>query len=261
MPNTVQLTSANQIATITLNRPDAMNSYNDEMARDLASVTADVKNDASIRAVVLNGAGKLFMAGGDLQFFQQSVDSLSDHVHGLMDLLRQAVNNLLTMPRPVLASVHGSVAGVGMSLMMACDLVVAAESTKFCMAYSGVGLSPDGGASYFLPRIVGHKKAMQWLLLSEMFGADEALKHGLVNWVVADAELAATTEQLTNKIAHGPTNTYAHIKKLVNSTWDSHFDEQFRHEVESFASCATTDDFKAGLKAFLTKTQPKFEGR
>lgn len=261
MTKTVQLARQDQIAIITFNRPDAMNTFNDEMAVDLASVTEAVKNDASFRAVILNGAGHAFMAGGDLKFFHQSIDTMPKGVDKIIGLLNTSITNLLTMPKPVLASVHGSVAGAGISLMLACDLVVATETTKFTLAYSGIGLSPDGGAAYLLPRAVGSKKAMQWLMLSDIFTAEEAQQHGLINWAVPCDKLAIKTEQVIRKLAHGPTKSYTHIKNLVNNTWNRMLAEHLQYEAEAFTACTTTEDFRTGLKSFFEKTPPMFEGR
>src|SRR5688572_29342473 len=131
------------VATITLNRPDAMNSFNRQMGEELESITDSVRHDPAIRAVVLNGGGNLFMAGGDIRFFYEQLDTMPAGVRKIVRILNATIINLKEMPKPVLASVHGSVAGVGMSLMLACDLVIAAADTKFTMAYSGLGISPD----------------------------------------------------------------------------------------------------------------------
>lgn len=260
MPKTVQLSRHDQVATITFNRPEAMNTFNKDMAHDLATATEEVKNDDTVRAVILNGAGHLFMAGGDLQFFYESLDTMPNGVDKLIGLLNTSVKNLLTMPKPVVASVHGSVAGAGISLMLACDLIVAAESTKFTLAYSGIGLSPDGGATYLLPRAVGSKKAMQWLMLSDVFDAQTALAHGLINWAVPTDDLQKKTKEVIAQISNGPTQSYAHIKRLVNDTWHMTLDEHLQQEGDAFASCTTTNDFKTGVTSFLQKKQAVFSG-
>jgi 2-(1,2-epoxy-1,2-dihydrophenyl)acetyl-CoA isomerase len=167
----------------------------------------------------------------------------------------------MTMPKPVLASVHGSVAGVGVSLMMACDLVIAAENTKFTMAYSGLGISPDGGASYNLPRMVGVKKAMEWLLLSDIFNAEDAKLNGLINWVVPEDQLKDKTDRLMQRLANGPTNSYANTKKLMSQTWDHSLEKQLEIEGLAFESCTTSADFKAGVTHFIHKTRPVFLGK
>jgi len=258
---TLQFSVKDQIATLTFNRPEAMNSFNQAMAHELKNITQQIKQDNNIRAVILNGAGKLFMAGGDLKFFYDSLDTMPKGVLDLVRALNTSILNLTTMPKPVIASVHGSVAGAGMSLMMACDLVMVANDTKFTLAYSGIGVSPDGGATYHLPRLVGRKKAMEWLLLSNVFDAQTALHYGLINWVVPAEKLTEETEKLAKKLAHGPTKTYAHIKRLINSTSDMNLETQLEEEGFAFEFCTTTEDFKSGVTGFLQKKIPEFVGK
>src|SRR5262249_9950534 len=151
----------------------------------------------------------------------------------------------------VLACVHGSVAGVGMSFMMAADLVISAENTKFTMAYSGIGASPDGGATFFLPRLVGVKKAMEWILFSDIFDAHTAKAHGLINWVVPASNLIEETDRLLQRLVKGPIQSYTYIKRLINETWQHNLETQLENECQAFATCSATDDFKNGVIAFL----------
>lgn len=261
MYKTLLFSVNNQIATITFNRPEHMNSFDKTMADELEMVTDQVRLDPEIKAVVLNGAGPLFMAGGDIQFFHRTLNTMPDGVMKIVRTLNATINNLMKMAKPVVASVHGSVAGVGVSLMMACDLVIAAQHTKFTMAYSGIGISPDGGASYNLPRLVGMKKAMQWMLLSEIFDAQTALTSGLVNWVVPEEKLQQETQQLLNKLVQGPTQSYAQVKRLLNETWQNDLETQLAYEGEAFEFCSTTNDFKSGVTSFLGKKKPEFCGK
>lgn len=261
MPETLLFSVTDTIATITFNRPSAMNSFDKKMADELEVLTAKVSADDSIRVVLLNGAGKLFMPGGDLHFFSEQLDSMPEGVLKMVRTLNASIMNLMHMPKPVLASVHGSVAGAGMSLMMACDLVIAADNTKFTLAYSGIGITPDGGATINLPRIVGAKKAMEWILLSENFDAHTAHVHGLINWMVAPEKLAEETQHLLQRLANGPTQSYAHAKCLINESWQSSFETQLEREARAFEACSVTADFKAGVRGFLNKSKPKFVGR
>ena len=145
--------------------------------------------------------------------------------------------------------------------MMACDLVIAAEKTKFTMAYSGLGISPDGGASFNLPHTVGPKKAMEWLLLPDVFDAETAKTYGLINWVVSSEKLAEETERLVNRLAKGPTQSYAHTKKrLVNESWSTTLEAQLEREGRAFEACTTTADFKSGVTGFLQKSKCEFIG-
>ena len=260
MTSAVLLSITDNIATITFNRPEAMNSFNKAKADELVAVTTEVRNNTAIRAVILNGNGNLFMAGGDLQLFYTMLDTMPKGVDTMVDLLHTSITNLMLMPKPVIASVHGSVAGAGVSLMLACDLVIAADTTKFTLAYSGIGISPDGGATYNLPRLVGSKKAMQWLFLPDVFNADTAISNNLINWVVPANDLVAETMQIAKRLSHGPTKSYAHIKRLVNTTWEHSLTQQLAEEGKAFADCTTTKDFKAGVTSFLHKKQPTFQG-
>lgn len=246
------------IATITFNRPEAMNSFNKEMAEELEVLTNHVKSDAAIRALLLNGTGDLFMAGGDLRFFHEQLSSMPKGVMKIIRTLNASILNLMEMPKPVVASVHGSVAGVGMSFMLACDLVIAADNTKFTTAYSNIGITPDGGLTYHLSRLVGAKKAMEWLLLSGVFDATTAQSYGLINWVVAPEILREETRRVMQRLAVGPMQSYAHTKRLINSTWDHDLASQLELEALAFETCCATKDFGIGVKAFLQKKKPVF---
>lgn len=258
---TIVFSKLGSIATIGFNRPQAMNAFNHIMAQELLVATNEIKADTAIRAVLLSGMGKLFMAGGDIQFFHQHLATMPHGVSDIVENLNQVIHNLMTMPKPVLASVHGSAAGVGVSLMLACDLVMASEDTKFTMAYSGLGISPDGGASFNLPRNVGMKKAMEWLLLPDLFSAAEAKAHGLINWVVPAAELEAATQKCLARLAAGPSFSYAHIKQLLQASLHNTLDAQLELEKEAFIACTTSDDFATGVKSFLQKQKPEFVGK
>ena len=261
MLQTLLFSVSDHVATISFNRPTAMNSFNKLMADELEALTDQVRLDPSIRALVLNGAGPLFMAGGDIRFFSERLESMPTGIMKIVRTLNASILNLMQMPKPVLASVHGSVAGVGMSLMMACDLTIAAEDTKFTMAYSGIGISPDGGASFNLPRLVGTKKAMEWMLFPDVFDANTAQIHGLVNWVVPSAQLATDTQRRILKLANGPTKSFSHTKRLLNGTWQHSLESQLELEGEAFEACSMTSDFKTGVTEFLNKNKPEFIGK
>lgn len=258
MFETLLFSLKDNIATITFNRPTVMNCFDNKMADELEALTEQVKTDNTIHAVCLNGAGNLFMAGGDLRFFHEGMDKMPAGVTKIIRTLNASILNLMHMPKPVLASVHGSVAGVGVSFMLACDLVIAAEDTKFTLAYSGVGISPDGGASYNLPRLVGPKKAMEWILLSEIFDARTAHSHGLINWLVPTEKLAEETQRLLTRLAKGPRHSYAQAKQLVNNSWQHSLETHLEHEAKAFATCSVTEDFKIGVTSFLQKKKPEF---
>jgi 2-(1,2-epoxy-1,2-dihydrophenyl)acetyl-CoA isomerase len=258
---TLLLSIDDHIAHIQFNRPTMMNSFNKDMADDLEKVTEEVRTNPDIRAVILSGAGSLFMAGGDIQFFHESLATMPKIVMKIVRTLNASIINLMQMPKPVIASVHGSVAGVGMSLMMACDLVIAAEDTKFTMAYSGIGISPDGGAAFSLPRLVGPKKALEWILLSDIFDAQTALHFGLINWKVAEEKLSEETLRLAKRLAKGPTQSFACAKKLVNESWQTSLETHLENEGRAFELCSKTIDFNNGVKSFLNKKRPEFVGQ
>lgn len=264
MPDSVLCSVDGRIATVQLNRPEVLNALDPDMAASLYNVITEVAKNDDVRCVQLTGAGPGFMAGGDLSYFTRALPQLTQgdttglkpifgHIHGVAKVLRN-------MPQPVVARVHGAVAGFGMSLMMACDLVIAGESTQFTLAYCRIGASPDGSATYALPRIVGTKRAMELALLGDRFDSAQALKFGLINWVAADKDLESRCEALLEKLAHGPALAYAHTKRLINSSLDNDLNTQLEHERTSFFDCATSDDFKEGITAFMDKRKPSFGG-
>jgi 2-(1,2-epoxy-1,2-dihydrophenyl)acetyl-CoA isomerase len=255
------------VATVTLNRPAVLNALNNAMGEALLSTLTALAEDDTIRVVVLCGAGDAFMAGGDVGFFQDLLKSTGDRqrlrvvVTRTIDCVQQAVRIIRSMPKPVIAAVHGGCAGFGLSLMLAADLAVVADNTKFTLAYIHLATTPDGGASFYLPRIVGQKRAAEIAFLGDRFGAAEAEKWGMVNRVVPLTELPEATVKLAARLARGPVLAYARTKTLLNASAGNSLDTQLAAEAESFAASALTEDFAAAVAAFLAKTQPKFAGR
>lgn len=250
------------VATVTLNRPEVLNALNADMARDLHHALAGVMEDENVRCAVLRGAGDGFMAGGDIAYFKRilpdlaagkvdELDPIFEHVHGIVQTLRD-------IPVPVVGVLHGAVAGFGVSLAAACDLAIAADDTRFNLAYCDIGASPDGGSSYVLPRIVGFKKAMELILLGERFDAHEALAWGLVNKVVTADALQSAAGDWVQRLAAGPRFAYGRTKALLYGSLDRSFDEQVEAEEESFKQCARTADFAEGVTAFTEKRKPRF---
>ena len=251
------------VSTITLNRPSALNALNRELTLALRDAVFAAEQDPQVRCVVIRG-GEHFMAGGDLKWFNERLATLSGaeirvQFEGFIHEVHALVLSLRRMPKPVVASVNGAAAGFGMSLMMACDLALAADSAYFTLAYTLIGATPDGGSTYALPRIVGQKKAMEIALLGERFDAATAERLGLVNRVVPAAALEAETQKLAARLAAGPTAVYGRTKALINRSLENSLETQLQREAESFAQSAAEPDFAEGLRAFIEKRKPQWQ--
>lgn len=248
------------IAEIVLNRPEVMNAANLDLAQRFLAVCKSIAADPGVRAVVLRGAGKAFMGGGDLAAFYADPSRADATADALITPLNEAVAILAELPVPVVASLHGAVAGAGVSLALACDLAIAADNVKFNLAYARIGASPDVSASWSLPRVVGLRKAMEIALLAENFDAAEAQRLGIVNRVVPAAELAAETDAWLRKLAAGPSASYGAIKKLLRSSFERDLRAQMEAERLAFCGCARTQDFTEGVAAFCEKRGARFSG-
>jgi 2-(1,2-epoxy-1,2-dihydrophenyl)acetyl-CoA isomerase len=262
MNDAVLLSREGPVATITLNRPAALNALDAAMIRGLAAATSDVAGDPSARVVVLRGAGRHFMVGGDIREFDRHLSEPGPErrvrFQRFVEDVHAAIETLFRIDKPVIGVVQGAVAGIGLSLMNACDLVVAAEDACFVSAYRQIALSPDGGGSYSLPRLVGVRHAMEILLLSERFDANRARELGLVNRVVPLDALHATVAAIAADLAQAPARSVAHAKRLVRMSFERTLSEQLQAEAVSFGECAGTDDFVEGIRAFLDKRPPRF---
>lgn len=256
------LTRQGAVATLTLSRPAALNALDRTLMEALADAIATVAADETLRVLIVAGAGKHFMAGGDLRYFASELAhpdaqriaffrTLLARLHGAIEMLQR-------MPQIAIAQVHGAVAGFGLSLMCACDLAIAADDAYFSAAYRHIGLSPDGGATYSLPRLVGVRKALEILLLAERFDAAEALRLGLVNRVVAADRLADAVMQLANDFARGPALALRNTKRLARMSHERTLSEQLDAEAASFAACAASDDFAEGVQAFFARRPARF---
>lgn len=255
----VLLTVEQAVAIVTLNRPRVLNAIDAQTAQALADAVAQVEEDGTARALLLRGEGRAFCAGGDVARFAGGDPEAA--VKAIIDPLHAALRALDTLKLPTLAAVQGPVAGAGFSLAMACDLCIAADDAVFTMAYSRIGASPDGSATYRLPRLVGERKALELALLAEPVGITEALALGLVNRVAPAADLASEALSLARRLAQGPTAAYARIKHLVGRSLGNDLSAQLDLEREAFLAGTRTADFREGAQAFLAKRPPQFEGR
>lgn len=265
MNDTMLYSAADGVVTLTFNRPKVMNAIDTTMREGFEAAIDRIESDPGARVVVLKGAGGGFMAGGDIKFFTEITPlppaERSRRFEGFIHDVHPLILRLRRLRTPLIASVHGPVAGIGMSFLMACDLAIAAEDAFFTLAYCHIGTSPDGGSSFFLPRTVGMKRAMEVALLGERIDARTAHAWGLVNWVVPAAELGDRTAALTHRLANGPAKAYAGTKRLLERSLGSSIESQLQAEAESFAACAGTEDFVEGVAAFIGKRPPKFQGR
>lgn len=246
------------VAEIVFNRPHALNAVDGEMARLFADACGSIHADPEVRVVVLKGAGRAFMAGGDLKAFQRDAAAVPDE---LIDPMHAGLRLLASSPAPVLASVHGVVAGAGLSLALACDLAIAAEGTRFDMAYLNVGVSCDLGASWTLPRTVGLRRAMEIALLNPTLDAGDAQRVGLVNQVVPADALAAETGAIASRLAAGPPLATGRMKRLLRESADRDFGAQLDAERGAFAECVASEDFAEALAAFFARRPPRYRGR
>lgn len=262
--NDILLTVRDGLAVITLNRPGTLNAFHTAMALALRDALNSVAANPDIRAVLIRAEGSYFSAGGDLGFFREALAAgASETQHafaGLIDAVHEVINTLVSMPLPVAAAVQGGAAGFGLSLLAACDVVVAERNCRFNPAYVGLGASPDGGASWMLPRLLGLRAARRLMMLGETLDAAGAREAGLIDVIAEPGELAATAEALAIRLANGPTVAYGRIKSLLAGGAGKSLPEQLDAEKDSFLACAATGDFREGLKAFLARRPPCFTG-
>ena len=251
------------VGTITLHRPEALNAFNLDMAQEILRTLKEFSGDAAVRAIVLRGAGKVFSAGGDIKEMVGDVrqgDDPAAYFRAPLTAFGEVVLTVRGIPKPVLAAVHGAVAGVAFNLMLACDLKIATGATRFTQAFVKIGLSPDGGGTWFLPRLVGYARAVELALLPTELDAATAREWGLINWVVAEADFAARVKGIAAQLAAGPVAAMGRAKALLNSAYDSGLADHIEAERLAQVANAASADFAAGLTAFIERREPSFGG-
>ncbi len=254
-----------EIGTLTLDRPDALNAMNPDMLAELPTAASWLADRAPLRALIVTGNGRAFSAGGDVTWFRQGVEDSSVDLpasvrHGA-DVLHQAIVDFRRIPYPVIAAVNGPAAGAGFSLALMCDLRIASEEAFFAVAYGRIGAAPDGGMTYFLPRVVGPARALELLLDDPNLSAGEALERGLVSEVVPAAELMDAARRRAESLARKAPHYVRMCKRLVAQSLDNQLAEHLQLERHGIADSMATDDLRGGVQAFFAGEEPTFQGR
>ena len=249
------------IATITLNRPDKLNAFIGHMRRDLAEALEHAGSDRGIKVVIITGAGRAFCAGGDIAFMAELMERRdSDEFSRILGAGRRVITAIRSMTKPVIASINGPAAGAGFNLALACDLRIASTDATFTQSFVKVGLHPDWGGTYFLPRLVSPNKACEMFFLGDSIDAAEALRLNLVNKVVSPEELEAAALQLAERLRAAPPIAVAAAKQAIYMSGSSDLDEMMRYETEAQVRCFESDDGHEGIRAFFEKRDPRFTG-
>ncbi len=248
------------ICRITLNRPEAANAINLPLARELLRAAIRCSQDAEIRCVLLTGAGRMFCGGGDLNDMARAGDHLPNDLKELTGCLHAAIANFARMEKPVVTAINGSAAGAGVSLALVGDIVFAASSASFVLAYAAAGLVPDGGATFLLPRLIGLRRTQELMYTNRRLGAGEAMDWGMITRVFPDESLFAEAETAARTLSNGPTRAYGVGKQLLGTSLTSSLETQMELESRSIAEIAGSQDGREGISAFLEKRPPHFVG-
>jgi 2-(1,2-epoxy-1,2-dihydrophenyl)acetyl-CoA isomerase len=260
---TIDLAIEDSVATITLNRPDRLNAWNEQFGNELRDAILSDAANADVRSVLITGAGRGFSSGADLKdMLEQRASGAAPPPVG--DMIRERyhpiIKGIRELQKPVIAAVNGPAVGIGCSLALACDLIYAAESAYFGLAFVKIGLVPDGGSTLLVPAALGKARATEMTMLGENVPARQALEWGLINRVIADAELIGEAQGLAQRMAAGPTRAYGEAKRALNNSIFKHMDEQLDLEADIQAEMTQSADFIEGVTAFVQKRDPVFKG-
>jgi 2-(1,2-epoxy-1,2-dihydrophenyl)acetyl-CoA isomerase len=256
---TILYTKQDRVAIIRFNRPEAANGMSSELTTELAQAAQQVADDDELKAVILTGEGRFFSAGGDINAMASATHGAGVEVGLIAGQLHKALTLFAEMSIPLICAVNGTAAGAGFSTAVAGDLVIAAQSAKFTMAYSKVGLSPDGSASYYLPRLIGLRKTQELMYTNRVLSAVEALEWGLVSKVVEDADLMSTALEFAAQFVNGSKSSNASIKSLLHAAYSNSLQQQLDLEADHIARNAESDDGQEGVSAFIAKRAPRFK--
>ena len=258
---TINFEIIENVATIRLNRPNSYNSLNAKMAKELLEISYECDTNKKIRAIILTGEGdKAFCAGGDLKSFHET-GNVAKHLKMVTHDLHGAITKFSRMNSPLIVAVNGVAAGAGLSFVGFADLAIAKSSATFVSAYTKAGLTPDGSSSYYLPRIIGIRKYIELVMTNKVLSSEEALSWGLLNYIFDDKNFWNETVKLANNLSKGPTLAYGKTKRLIHNSLNSTLETQMELETKMIAESAETNDGQVGIKAFLSKEKPKFEGK
>ena len=250
------------ITTITLNRPEKLNALAGHMRRDLAEALEAAGSDRNVRVVIVTGAGRSFCAGGDVRAMAELIeDQNADEFSRLLGSARRVITAIRQMTKPVVAAIGGPASGAGFNLALACDLRIASTAATFSQSFVKVGLHPDWGGTYFLPRLVTPNKACELFFLGDTLTAADALRLGIINFVVEPAELEAETRKLAERLRAAPAISVAAAKQAVYLSQAAEIEEMLRFETEAQLRCFQSEDGREGVKAFLEKREPRFVGK
>ena len=260
MPFThILLDTSDGIATLTLNRPDVLNAFNDPMAAEVIAALKQVERDGAVRCLVITGAGKGFCAGQDLGALRDRLAAVSFREH-LLNTFNPMITRLRGLEKPVIGQINGAAAGAGLGLALACDLRYAADTARFRMAFSGIGLAPDSGTSYFLPRLIGYSRAFELAATNAPLGAQAALELGLVNSLFPADKLAEAAREIALKLAQASPKALALTKRAMTRAFDFTLEEALDYEAHLQEIAGRSDDHREGVAAFLEKRAPNFTG-